>query len=84
MCVCVCVAPAPRRADAPVCQSDAAPAWAWESCRRPCGCRPLQVEDEEEELVLSLPGCFLWLTAVTVLISVLSDIIVNVRAVCSA
>jgi hypothetical protein len=40
--------------------------------------RCLQViEEEEEELVLSKVGCFVWLAVVTLLISVLSDFIMD-------
>src|SRR5689334_10761145 len=35
------------------------------------------VEEEEEELILSRPGCFIWLTLVTVAISILSDYIMD-------
>jgi hypothetical protein len=34
-------------------------------------------EEEEEELVLSKVGCFVWLAGVTLLISVLSDFIMD-------
>lgn len=33
--------------------------------------------DEDEEKVLSWPGCFIWLTVITVLISILSDYIMD-------
>jgi hypothetical protein len=35
------------------------------------------IEEEEDELVLSKAGCFVWLAVVTLLISVLSDFIMD-------
>lgn len=35
------------------------------------------VEEEEEEQVLSWIGCFVWLTVVTIFISILSDYIMD-------
>lgn len=35
------------------------------------------VEEEEDEQVLSWVGCFVWLASVTVLISILSDYIMD-------
>jgi hypothetical protein len=35
------------------------------------------IEEEEDELVLSKAGCFVWLALVTLLISVLSDFIMD-------
>lgn len=44
-------------------------------CRRCYVCQV--VEEEEEELVLSWVGCFVWLSLVTVFISLLSDYIMD-------
>jgi hypothetical protein len=35
------------------------------------------IEEEEDELLLSKAGCFVWLALVTLLISVLSDFIMD-------
>lgn len=40
-------------------------------------CVPQVVEEEDEEQVLSYVGCFVWLTVVTIFISILSDYIMD-------